>query len=123
MKVSEAMIKHRECVGPNDTLVTAENIIQAGKIPAVPIFDHSEVAGMLAEKDILNIPLQGRSAEETRVRDVMTRDQTIARENESREAAEVRMADHKVTALPVVNDEGKLRGVLEAQPKPGKARG
>ena len=121
MKVRDAMIKHRECVGPNDSLATAENIIQAGKIPAVPIFDHSEVAGMLAEKDILSVPLRGRSPEKVKVREVMRPDQTVARENESQEVAEARMEDRKLVSLPVLDAKGKLRGVLAKQPKLGKS--
>lgn len=112
MKVREAMVPNRECVGPTDTVASAEKVISTGKLPAVPVLDHTRPSGTLAKHEIDDRVPEGKSTGFVRVSEVMTEHGSFARPDEELEEVELRMRNQDLNTLPVLDDSGKIVGVL-----------
>ena len=54
MKVHDVMQRDSECVGPNDSLGAAAELMRRFQIRAVPVLDHARIAGVLTEHELEN---------------------------------------------------------------------
>jgi CBS domain-containing protein len=69
--------------------------------------------GTLTDRDIaLRVCAEDRRASATRVGEVMTRQPITCRESDPIEEAEQRMARHRKSRMMVVDDDGRLVGVI-----------
>ena len=115
MLVKEIMTTNVKTIRPEDTVKNlAEEMIKY-KIGALVVVSGSgEVVGIATERDIIgDVVLQGKSPEELKVQDIMTKDLiTINPSNTLEEAAEV-MVNHQIKKLPVI-EGGRLVGIVTA---------
>jgi CBS domain-containing protein len=51
----------------------------------------------------------------TKLADIMTRRVVTTKPNEPLETASKKMAQHNISALPVINDEGKVLGIVTSE--------
>lgn len=74
--------------------------------------DHHPV-GILTDRDIaVRVVAEGRDPDKTRVSDVVTYDAITLQTSDTRQTALIRMREHGVRRLPIVNEEGKLAGMV-----------
>jgi len=85
-----------------------------GDCGSIPVVDSwSRVIGMITDRDIcMAAYTQGRSLEQIRVQDVMSKNVTSCKTSDSLEQAEELMRRQKVRRLPVVDAEMHLVGLL-----------
>jgi CBS domain-containing protein len=83
-------------------------------VGAVGIVDHDgRVAGIFTERDVLRkLTLTGLNPETTPVRDLMTPNVEMATEETGPGEAMATMVERHFRHLPVINDAGKLLGIL-----------
>ena len=98
-------------------LATVEDAIRAmmdKDVGAVAVIDeHGVVAGMFTERDVLaKFALCGRPANETPVREMMSPMVEMATEETTAAEAFKVMLERHYRHLPVVDDHGKVLGVL-----------
>ncbi|HVP56193.1 MAG TPA: CBS domain-containing protein [Candidatus Eisenbacteria bacterium] len=98
-------------------LATVEDAIQmmlAKDVGAVAVIDeHGVVAGMFTERDILaKFALSGRDAHTTPVRELMSPMVEMATEETTAAEAFKVMLERHYRHLPVVDDHGKVLGIL-----------
>ena len=93
----------------NSTLGDARQIMQEFSIGGIPVIDSNQkLAGIITNRDLrfqkdLSIP----------VVDIMTHENLVtADEGISLEEAEEILMEHKIEKLPIVDSEGKLRGLI-----------
>ena len=129
--VSEVMTRDVVTLSPEMTVVQAWELMLKHILKALPVInDQREVVGMLTDEDllcctqsrpalassiggeILDQALNALRTSNTRVADVMVHPVVTANEAESLGVAAARMAKHGLKRLPVVNNAGKLVGVL-----------
>jgi CBS domain-containing protein len=115
MFVKEIMTTDVKTIRPEDNIKRLAEMMVKNKIGSLVVVEGSgEVVGIATERDIIeDIILLGKSPEEVKVRDVMTKDIiTVQPDNSLEEAAEV-MVNHKIKKLPVI-DKGRLVGIVTA---------
>jgi len=115
MFVKEIMTTDVKTIRPEDNIKRLAEMMVKNKIGSLVVVEGSgEVVGIATERDIIeDIILLGKSPEEVKVRDVMTKDIiTVNPSNTLEEAAEI-MVNHKIKKLPVI-DKGRLVGIVTA---------
>lgn len=98
-------------------LATVEDAIRTmidKDVGAVAVIDeHSVVAGMFTERDVLaKFALSGREAKDTPVRELMSSMVEMATEETTPGEALQVMLDRHYRHMPIVDDHGKVLGVL-----------
>ncbi|MBX3096364.1 MAG: IMP dehydrogenase [Fimbriimonadaceae bacterium] len=96
-------------LGPDDTIQEAVNLMARYRISGVPITDRDgRLVGILTNRDI-----RFETDYEKRIRDRMTSKGLITTSvGTSLEEAETLLAEHRIEKLPIVNQEGKLMGLI-----------
>jgi acetoin utilization protein AcuB len=112
-------------IEPHSSALEAHELMVEFGIRHLPVVDPGyQVVGVLSIDDLraalpavlsprTPIPPEGRDfALECRVGDIMTHAPHTLRDGASMREAADRMADHRIGCLPVVDDEGRLTGIL-----------
>jgi len=115
MFVKEIMTANVKTIRPEDTVKKLAEEMVKNKIGSLVVVEGSgEVVGIATERDIIeDIILLGKSPEEIRVKDVMTKNLITVNPNTTLEEAADIMVNHKIKKLPVI-DRGRLVGIVTA---------
>ncbi len=104
------------CCVPDDIVVEAARVMQSqdvGSVPIVADHDGHRLVGMITDRDLaLRVIAEGRDPRETPVREVMTTGPVSCRESDIYQQALQAMAEHQLRRIPVVDDEGRLSGII-----------
>jgi len=114
MKTVGEIVRGRPLLFVADTMKVHDvaRFMTERKIGAVPVLSKERLVGVFSERDLMTrIVVPGRDAQETRVRDVMTRDLVIAGPAESLVDCQAKMVVRGCRHLPVVSD-GRLLGFV-----------
>jgi len=112
-KIRDLMTQNPRTVTTDATIVDAAKIMRDEDAGVVPIVDgEKHVTGVITDRDIaVRAVAEGKDGQ-TKVRDVASKDLvTIDPEQDLDEALRL-MAQHQVRRLPVVEEDGRLVGVL-----------
>jgi acetoin utilization protein AcuB len=125
MFVTRRMQRNVAAIVPSASLEEARRLMREKSVRQLPVNDEDgKLVGMVSDRDIREamLPvglLPGSSEKEmekiladTPVEKVMTRKVVAATVNDSLEDAIVLLHDFRVNALPVVDDEGKVAGII-----------
>ncbi|GAA2364059.1 IMP dehydrogenase [Dactylosporangium salmoneum] len=110
VKRSEAgMVTNPVTCSPDDTLGDVDTLCGRYRISGVPVTDaDGQLVGIVTNRDMRFV-----SDPNTRVRDIMTSAPLItARVGVSKDEALALLRQHKVEKLPIVDESGKLRGLI-----------
>jgi CBS domain-containing protein len=78
----------------------------------MPIGEHDRLVGMLTDRDItVRATAEGKDPNTTRVRDVMTPDVAYCLDDEDIETADLKMVQHQIRRLIVLNRDKRLVGI------------
>lgn len=115
MFVKEIMTTDVKTIRPEDNIKRLAEMMVKNKIGSLVVVEGSgEVVGIATERDIIeDIILLGKSPEEVKVRDVMTKDIITVNPGDTLEEAAEVMVNHKIKKLPVI-DKGRLVGIVTA---------
>jgi CBS domain-containing protein len=117
MKITEFLAGHQNKIiscRRADTLQAAASLLYSNRIGAMPVVDSTgKLVGVLSERDIVSA-LSQRPAElmKLRVRDVMSAPPITAQCEADMDDAMKLMMSHKFRHLPIIDAEGRLRGML-----------
>ncbi len=102
-------------VKPDTTVLQALELMAEKNIGAVMVMTGDEVSGILSERDcIRKLDLQGRSARETRVQEIMTADVLYVEAGQSLEECMALMINKNIRHLPVY-EEKRLLGLISVR--------
>ena len=129
MNVEQVMTTDVMTCRPGDNLNSAARIMWEHDCGCVPVVDDNErVVGMITDRDIcMAAYTQGRPLQALGVAGAMSRSVCCCKPADRLETAEELMRTHQVRRLPVMDDQGRLVGILSLgdlarQAKPGGAR-
>jgi CBS domain-containing protein len=98
---------------------TVEHVAQlmrdedVGSIPVVAEEGSKRLVGIITDRDlVLQVLAEGRSGQDVKVEQVMTRDPVTCREIDTMHNALNIMTNHQVRRVPVVNTQGDLVGII-----------
>jgi CBS domain-containing protein len=114
MKVEDLMTTDVGACRPFDSVDRSAKVMWERDCGAVPVLDQEGRAiAMLTDRDICMAALtQGKALGEIRVSSAMSRGLWSCRPGDDVKDAEETMRAHQVRRLPVVDQDGKLLGVL-----------
>jgi CBS domain-containing protein len=99
-------------VQADDTVLKALRLMAEARIGAVLVIDAGKIVGIFTERDYaLKGELEGRTAKDTLVREVMTEEMYTVTTDTSADHCMALMMEHGIRHLPVV-ENGKLLGII-----------
>ena len=111
MQVGDIMTRDVKTANADDTFADVARILHANRISSVIVMDGEQVAGIVTERDLVNIVADGVDPREQSVGDRLTRDlATVEPRTDISDAAEL-MAARGIRHLPVL-DRGSLAGIV-----------
>jgi CBS domain-containing protein len=113
MKVRDIMSRDIEYITTDETIEQAAAKMQASNVGDMPVVVGGEAVGMLTDRDItIRIAAHGLDPQKTHVTDAMTEGVICCKEDDDIEAAARLMADKQIRRVLVVEDGGKLSGIV-----------
>ena len=112
-KVHEVMTDRPRVVTPETTVSEAAQLMKNDDIGSLPILDGEQLAGMVTDRDIvIRAIAEGKDPRGMPVREVASRELVTVHADEELSSALQLMASQQVRRLPVVDDDGRLIGIL-----------
>jgi CBS domain-containing protein len=115
-KCSEVMTPDPVSIEPNEPIKRAAAIMKQHDVGAVPVVDapsSKRLAGIVTDRDIVVKVVAGeRGIDQATVRDAMTSSPVACRLDDDIEQALKIMSERQVRRIPVVDDAGRLCGII-----------
>jgi citrate synthase len=100
-------------VNPGHTLAEASHILDERRVGAAAVLDRTgTIVGIISERDVLRAVGSGVDTSGTLVEDVMTRNPVGLKPDDSAATALGIFRDRRFRHLPVVDDDGRVEGIL-----------
>ncbi|ADH84956.1 CBS and ACT domain-containing protein [Desulfurivibrio alkaliphilus] len=122
MLIEDWMAKNVLTVDENTSLMRATRIMKENNIRRLPVVSHGKLIGIVTDRDVkdaspsktatLDIHELYYLLSEMKVKDVMTASPLTLKGKDSLELAAVIMLEDKISGLPVVDESGRLTGLL-----------
>jgi IMP dehydrogenase len=97
-------------ISPESKVGDAIKLMEEKRIAGLPVVDNGILVGIITGRDVRFL-----KDKEKKVMDVMTKNPITGRDNISLEEAMQIMQDHRIEKLPIVDSEGKLKGLITAK--------
>ena len=111
--IRDVMTKDPQSLAGGASVVEAARLMRDEDAGTVPVVEGEKLVGMVTDRDIaVRVVAEGKSPESVTVGEIASRDLvTIDPQQELSEALRL-MARHQVRRLPVVEEDGKLVGIV-----------
>ncbi len=120
-KVGDVMRRELHAVAPSERIIHARRLLLDNDIARLPVLDGGHLQGIIAEHEIANAfagfkesdgSVQKAMIRDMQVADYMRRDVVTTSADASCIEAAAKMREHHVGALPVVDGEGTIQGIV-----------
>jgi len=122
MLIKDWMAKNVLTVDENTSLMRATRIMKENNIRKLPVVSHGKLLGIVSDRDVKEAsPSKTTSLDihelyyllsEMKVKEVMTRNPITMCGTDSLEKAALIMLDSKISGIPVLDDSGRIIGLL-----------
>jgi CBS domain-containing protein len=110
--VQEAMTSNPTAITPDTTAQEAARLMKTEDVGALPIVEDGRLTAVITDRDLaIRLLAEGRGTETT-VREVASQDLVTIDPQQNLDEAARLMAEHQVRRLPVVEEDGRLVGML-----------
>ncbi len=109
--VANVMQEAVKCSESEEVQAIAERIVTRSVNHIVMVDNNGKLTGIVTSWDITRALAQGKKA----LSDIVTRRVITAKPDEPLETASKRMAQHNISALPVIDNEKKVLGIVTAE--------
>jgi CBS domain-containing protein len=111
--IHDLMTSNPSTIEPDKTVADAAKLMRDEDAGLIPIVEGQKLAGTITDRDIaIRVVAEGKDPQSSTVRDVMTsRLVTVDPDQDLDEALRL-MAEHQVRRLPVVEEDGRLVGIV-----------
>ena len=111
--VRDVMTQAPRSVRRDSPVVEAARIMRDEDVGAVPVVDGDRIVGMLTDRDItLSVVAEGKDPQSTNAEEIASSELVTVDPQQDLDEALRLMARHQVRRLPVVEEDGKLVGIL-----------
>jgi CBS domain-containing protein len=112
-QITEVMTSNPRGVESSTPVAEAARIMKSEDVGSVPIVDGDRLAGMLTDRDIaVRVVAEGRDPQMTTVGEIASRELVTIDPQQNLDEALKLMAKHQVRRLPVVEEDGRLVGIV-----------
>ena len=115
-KCSDVMTSDLTCCTPSDTVHVVAQSMKSQDVGAMPVIDSHQrkrLIGIVTDRDlVLKVVAEDLNPRKTKVEDVMSRNIVSCKTSDSWQIALDAMAKHQLRRIPVVDDAGRLAGII-----------
>jgi CBS domain-containing protein len=112
-QIRELMTVRPRAVKAGDSIVEAAKLMKGEDSGIAPIVDGERLVGVLTDRDIaIRVVAEGRDPRETRVEEIASQNLVTIDPQQGLDEALRLMAQHQVRRLPVVEEDGRLVGIV-----------
>ena len=112
MKVREVMTREVQTIQPDQTAQQAASFMLSSDAGSIPVTDGDRLIGMITDRDIAVRGIAKGYGPDTPVRELMTDDLVIIRDDDDIEEAASKMSEAQVRRLPVIDESERLCGIV-----------
>lgn len=110
--IRDTMTPSPKTIEPGTTVQEAARTMKSEDVGSLPIVEGDQLVGVVTDRDLaIRVLAEGRSGETT-VGEVASKDVVTIDPQQTLEEAVRLMAEHQLRRLPVVEEDGKLVGIL-----------
>ena len=110
--IQEAMTQAPTAIEPTTPAREAARTLKTEDIGALPIVEDGKLVGMITDRDLaIRVLAEGKDVD-TPVGEIASKDVVTVDPQQTLEEAARLMAKHQIRRLPVVEEDGKLVGIL-----------
>ncbi len=111
--VQELMTSNPKTIESSATVVDAAKLMRDEDTGIIPIVEADRLVGTITDRDIaIRVVAEGKDPQTTTVGEIASRDLVTVDPQQDLDEALRLMAQHQVRRLPVVEEDGKLVGIL-----------
>lgn len=111
--IREIMTKNPTTIQPSTPLAEAARLMRDEDVGLLPVVDGDQLSGTITDRDIVVRAIaEGRDATSTTVGELASRDLVTIDPQQPLDEALRLMAQHQVRRLPVVEEDGRLVGIV-----------
>lgn len=112
-QIRELMTVRPRTVKAGESIVEAAKLMRGEDSGIAPIVDGDRLVGVLTDRDIaIRVVAEGRDPRETKVEEIASQNLVTIDPQQGLGEALRLMAQHQVRRLPVVEEDGKLVGIV-----------
>jgi CBS domain-containing protein len=112
-QIRELMTVRPRTVKTGDPIVEAAKLMKGEDSGIAPIVDGDRLVGVVTDRDIaIRVVAEGRDPRETKVEEIASQNLVTIDPQQDLDEALRLMAQHQVRRLPVVEEDGKLVGIV-----------
>jgi CBS domain-containing protein len=112
-QIKELMTVKPRTVKQGDSIVDAAKLMKGEDTGVAPIVDGDRLVGVITDRDIaIRVVAEGRDPQSTKVEEIASRNLVTIDPQQDLDEALRLMAQHQVRRLPVVEEDGKLVGIV-----------
>jgi CBS domain-containing protein len=112
-KIRDVMTSNPRSIEPSTPVQEVAKLMRDEDVGPIPIVENGTVTGIVTDRDIvLNVVAEGSDPSSTPVSQIASRDLVTIDPEQSLDEALRLMAQHQVRRLPVVEEDGKLVGIV-----------
>jgi CBS domain-containing protein len=111
--IRDIMTANPSTIEPDQSVVEAAKIMKQEDAGVVPVTENGRLTGMVTDRDIaIRVVAEGKDPQSTTVREVASKHVVTIDPQQDLDEALRLMAQHQVRRLPVVEEDGRLVGVV-----------
>jgi CBS domain-containing protein len=111
--VSEVMTANPRTVGSSTSVLEAARLMKSEDVGSLPILEDERLIGVVTDRDItIRVAAEGKDPQSNTVGEIASRDVVTIDSKQSLDEAARLMAQNQVRRLPVVEEDGKLVGIV-----------
>jgi CBS domain-containing protein len=111
--IQEIMTANPSTIEPNQSVVEAARVMKQEDAGVVPVTENGRLTGMVTDRDIaIRVVAEGKDPQSTTVGEVASTNLVTLDPQQDLDEALRLMAQHQVRRLPVVEEDGRLVGVV-----------
>jgi CBS domain-containing protein len=111
--IREVMTANPSTIEADGFVIEAAKIMKAEDAGVVPVTENGRLIGMITDRDIaIRVVAEGKDPQSTSVREVASTDLVTIDPQQDLDEALRLMARHQVRRLPVIEEDGRLVGVV-----------
>jgi CBS domain-containing protein len=111
--IRDAMTSNPRGVDASTTIVDAARLMKSEDVGPLPVVEGGRLVGMVTDRDIvLRVVAEGKDPQSSTVGEIASRDLVTIDPQQDLDEALRLMAQHQVRRLPVVEEDGRLVGIL-----------
>jgi CBS domain-containing protein len=112
-KIKELMTVKPRTVKSGDSVVEAAKLMKGEDAGIAPIVDGDRLVGVVTDRDIaIRVVAEGRDPQSTKVEEVASQNVVTVDPQQDLDEALRLMAQHQLRRLPVIEEDGKLVGIV-----------